>query len=107
MSIAKEKRIAILLIAHLRKVSKERKKDFVPVADDIAGSAAFKQDSTEVMIIVRDLDPIDNIKLLNRGTLSVVKTKAGQNGRIPLLFSSFSAYVATPGLVAKDFREQK
>lgn len=106
VSVAKEKRMAILIIAHLRKISKERKKDFVPTADDISGSGAFKQDSTEVMIIVREVDPIDNIRLTNLGSLYVAKTKAGQNGKIPLIFSPLSAYVGSPGLIAKEFREQ-
>ena len=53
VGLAKKKRTAVLIIAHLRKRSTADKKDYIPTADDISGSGSFKQDSTDVMIIVR------------------------------------------------------
>ncbi len=109
VGLAKEKRMAILIIAHMRKMNKEMKKGYIPRVDDIAGSGAFTQDSTEVFIISRKLDPDDpdGVKLSQEGSLYVMKTKAGPNGKVPLIFSKFSAYVATPELVAQSFREVK
>jgi archaellum biogenesis ATPase FlaH len=103
--LAKEKRIAIMLIAHLRKRGMGKKKDATPTADDISGSASFKQDSTEVMIVVRPSDEADaeGTKLSDVGKMYVTKTKTGPNGSFPLLFSSSSANVVTPGLVASKF----
>lgn len=99
--LAKEQKIAIILIAHLRKKVAGQRKDFIPTADDIAGSGSFKQDSTEVMIVVRPplIDDDENSQLSNHGTLSVVKTKIGPNGSVALLFSERRALIVSPGEV--------
>ncbi len=99
--LAKEKRTAILLIAHLRKRSSSQKRDYTPTSDDISGSGAFKQDSTEVMIVVRPTDPADpdELRLSDSGKLYVAKTKAGPNGSINLLFSERKANITSFGEV--------
>lgn len=106
--LAKEKQMAIMIIAHLRKRGMGKKRDVTPTSDDISGSAAFKQDSTEVMIVVRPLDDLNSEgnQLAKIGKMHVTKTKVGPNGDFPLIFSPSSANVVTPGLVAKQFREQ-
>jgi replicative DNA helicase len=96
--LAKSKMVAILIIAHLRKRSTADKKDYTPTADDISGSGAFKQDSTEVMIIVRpnETNDPDNIILSNYGKLYVVKTKCGPNGTVNLMFATKKALIISP-----------
>ena len=96
--LAKDKRTAILLVAHLRKRSANQKKNYIPDADDIAGSGAFKQDSTEVLIVKTEknsTDPEDFI-LSNKGWIYVVKTKAGPNGRVEVWFSNNKGVLMTP-----------
>lgn len=80
--LTKEKKLAILVIAHLRKRGKDEKKNKMPSMDDISGSAAFKQDSTDVLILTREKDQTDdkNIKLTKYGFLYVMKTKATKGG---------------------------
>lgn len=97
VSLAKKKHTAILIIAHLRKRASGDKKDYIPTADDISGSGAFKQDSTDVMIIVRpneSTDP-DNVILSNYGKLFVVKTKSGPNGVVNLIFETRKALIVS------------
>src|SRR3990167_7524684 len=67
--MTKEKKIAIMIVAHLRKKAKEHKKDYVPTSDDIAGTASFKQDSTDVLILLRQKDEFDphKIKVTDKG----------------------------------------
>lgn len=95
-SLTKERHTAILIIAHLRKRPNEasRKKNFVPTADDIAGSASFKQDSTDVMIIIREKDELDthHLKVTPHGWLYVVKTKNGTSGAVDLRFHDVDLY---------------
>lgn len=95
VSVAKKKLCAVMIIAHLRKRAKNDKKDYVPTSDDISGSGAFKQDSTEVMIATRTLDPndADRLTYTNKGKLFITKTKAGPNGVIDLTFSEKSARI--------------
>lgn len=97
--LAKEKRTAILMIAHLRKKSSAQKADYVPTNDDISGSGAFKQDSTEVMIVIRKKaeGDEDGLRYSAEGKLFVTKTKCGPNGSVPLVFSERKAYIASEG----------
>jgi len=104
VGLAKVKRCAVLIIAHLRKQPTGSKKEYIPTADDISGSGAFKQDSTEVMIIIRpneSTDP-DNIVLSNYGKLFVVKTKSGPNGTINLIFATKKALIVSPEELIRD-----
>lgn len=111
--LAKEKKTAILIIAHLRKRPQGAKQNYTPTSDDISGSGAFKQDSTEVMIVVRPTDETDpeKLQLSNNGKLYVTKTKAGPNGWIGLVFSERKANITSFGeLEAQQeikYREQQ
>jgi len=99
VAAAKKKQCAILLIAHLRKRAKSEKKNYIPTSDDIAGSGAFKQDSTEVMIVTREpltLDK-DEVTYADMGKLYVTKTKTGPNGIIGLHFSERKANIISDG----------
>lgn len=97
--LAKAKQCAIMMIAHLRKRPLGTKKNWIPGSDDIAGSGAFKQDSTEVMIVVRNLkDPEGGgLEYTNDGTLYVTKTKCGPNGSIVLKFQDRKANIESLG----------
>lgn len=97
--LAKAKKCAIVMIAHLRKRSTAQKRDYTPSSDDIAGSGSFKQDSTEVMIVTRDLiDPKSpDPEYSNQGWLYVTKTKCGPNGKIRITFQNFKANITTDG----------
>ena len=97
--LAKSKKCAIMMIAHLRKRDKSTKKKRTIMSDDIAGSAAFKQDSTEVMIVVRDFvnDEGDSMEYADTGTLFVTKTKCGPNGQILVKFKQKTAKIDMEG----------
>lgn len=99
VGIAKKKKCAVMIVAHLRKRGKNDKKDYVPTSDDISGSGAFKQDSTDVLIATRDIDKADEdkIRYTNTGKLYVVKTKSGPNGCIHLGFSDRKAKITSDG----------
>lgn len=86
--ITKQNKTAVILIAHLRKRSASTRKESIPSSDDIAGTAAFKQDSTDVLIVIRQKDEQDPYKLrvTNHGFLYVTKTKAKSVGAVQLLF---------------------
>lgn len=107
--LAKEKKSAIMMIAHLRKRGANMKKDYTPTSDDISGSGSFKQDSTEVMIVVRDfVNPeADNFTYADTGTLYVTKTKCGPNGSIKLTFSNRKANIMSDGEIELKKREEE
>lgn len=81
--LSKVKKCAIMMIAHLRKGVKD-----IPTMDDISGSAAFKQDSTEVLIAIRDKDENDHfgVEYKDTGYILVTKTKSGKPGAIKIVF---------------------
>lgn len=99
--LCKAKQTAIMMIAHLRKRTAQQKKSYTPTSDDISGSGAFKQDSTEVLIVVRELlNPDDGgLEYSMFGTLYVTKTKAGPNGSMQLIFAEQKANITSPGEV--------
>jgi replicative DNA helicase len=101
--LAKEKKTAIMIIAHLRKRMSNQKTDYIPTPDDISGSGSFKQDSTEVMIVVRQMagEEGKTFQYLKDGNLYVVKTKCGPNGVVPIIFSERKANIITSGEMLK------
>lgn len=105
--LSKIKKCAIMMIAHMRKRPMGAKKSYVPGSDDIAGSGAFKQDSTEVLIVVRKLtDPDgDGMEYSGEGILYVTKTKAGPNGNINLQFQDRKANIISLGEAMARARE--
>jgi replicative DNA helicase len=88
-----------MIIAHLRKRGKGDKKNYTPSSDDISGSGAFKQDSTEVLIATRKMASEDSDEVVygNEGMLYVAKTKCGPNGKTQLMFSDRGARIKTNG----------
>lgn len=88
--IAKEKKSAILLVAHINKSASLGKS--VITYDSISGSSAFKQDSTEVLILTKELD--------NSGKIIVAKTKCGPNGTVDIQFMPGSAYIYDQGNIS-------
>lgn len=97
VSIAKKKSCAVMIIAHLRKRAKNEKRGYTPSADDISGSGAFKQDSTDVLIVTRNMksDDKDEIEYSDGGRIVVTKTKSGPNGQVNILFSTRSAKITS------------
>jgi archaellum biogenesis ATPase FlaH len=91
VQLAKKKNSAIILIAHTRKGLK----DGIPKIDDISGSGSFKQDATDVLIVVKDQDEDSKYgnEYLNKGAIIVAKTKSGSNGYIPITFKERSAKI--------------
>lgn len=85
--IATENLCSVVAIAHMRKPETRSKKK-IPTINDISGSAAFKQDATDVWIVHRNLDPDDetNSRYTNTGMLIVGKSKSGMTGPIPICF---------------------
>jgi hypothetical protein len=88
-----------MIIAHLRKRGKNDKRGYIPTSDDISGTGAFKQDSTDVLIATRNMltDDKDEIQYGDTGRLFITKTKSGPNGIINLYFSERSAKIGTTG----------
>lgn len=107
-ALSKAKQCAIMMIAHLRKGIKD-----IPTMDDISGSAAFKQDSTEVLIAIRDKDETDqfNITYKDTGYLLVTKTKSGRNGAMKIHFQNGGGTILSDkevkNLGQKTFEEAK
>jgi hypothetical protein len=90
--LAKDRQSAILLVQHLNK-SKTNKGN---PEDNITGSAAFKQDATEVLLLVRDTeeDEYGAIKNLDTGAILVRKTKTGGGeGVVKLKFIEGSSVI--------------
>lgn len=97
---AKRKKCAIMIIAHLRKRQKHERKNYIPNSNDISGSGAFQQDSTEVFMVTRapKTDDKDEIRYANFGRFYVAKTKAGPNGFFDLIFSERKANILSSEL---------
>ena len=94
-SFSKRNKTAVLIVVHPRKTASSASKDRKLSIQDISGSAAFSQDATDVLIIVRKKDEDDqlNIKYINEGYIAVHKTKAGGNGAAPIKFIEGSALI--------------
>lgn len=95
VKLAQDKHSAIMVVAHLRKKPVSARKDYAPTADDISGSGAFSRDATEVFIVTRtELESEEGIQLLaSDGLLHVVKSKRGNNAKIPIKFMEGKAVI--------------
>jgi replicative DNA helicase len=104
VSIAKKRKCAVMIIAHLRKRGKNDKRNYTPSIDDISGSGSFKQDSTEVLVTTREIDENDEdkIKYTDKGKLFVLKNKSGPNGVIRLYFSDRKAKISSDEIGETD-----
>lgn len=90
--ISKERHCAVMLIQHLNK----SKSDKLSPENNITGSAAFKQDATEVLLIERDRDEDEfgRIRDLNTGNILIRKTKTGGgNGYVPITYVEGTALI--------------
>lgn len=89
VSIAKEKKCAIIQIAHLRKGDAKARKKY-PSINDIGGSGAFTKDATDVMIAYRDPDSDDKygLSFLDTGAILLFKAKVSiSSGKsVPIKF---------------------
>lgn len=93
VDIANRQKTAVMYIVHQKKGTKKGTFDM----DMISGSAAFKQDSTEVIMIKRRLisDNPDEVVFNQMGILAVTKTKMGSAGTVNLFFDLKSGIVKT------------
>jgi archaellum biogenesis ATPase FlaH len=85
---AKKKGTAIMIIAHPRKGNAKSKSNTVIDMNDISGSAAFKQDATDILIIHMNKEEDDHFKLTNSpdGFILLPKVKTGTSGSIKIRF---------------------
>lgn len=82
--IAQQKMSLVLVIAHLNKTFNVTEKNWIPRMNQISGSAAFKQDSDEVLLIGRkpEMTEYDTVKYSDFGVIVVGKTKSGGDGSV-------------------------
>lgn len=99
--LAKSKQCAIMVVAHIRK-RQSRKPQLHE--DDIAGSGAFKQDSTEVLLVVRESNKDESGSEIytNMGSILVRKTKSGKQGRVVIEFQEDGAGILDTEDMARD-----
>jgi archaellum biogenesis ATPase FlaH len=85
---AKKKKTAIMIIAHPRKPMGRNKKNNPLTMNEISGSAAFKQDATDVMILHMDKDEDDPHGMTNAptGYILLPKVKTGKSGTVEIYF---------------------
>lgn len=85
---AKKKKTAIMIIAHPRKPMTKSKKDTPLTMNEISGSAAFKQDATDVMILHRIKDMSDTFHMTNTNEAVILlpKVKTGRSGTVNFHF---------------------
>jgi len=102
-SFSKRNKTCVLIVVHPRKTSPSKKQKGLSI-QDISGSAAFSQDATDVLIVMRKKDEDDplNIKYLNDGYIAVHKTKAGGNGASAIKFIEGSALIMEQDEYAKN-----
>lgn len=92
--LAKRQKCAFLSIVHPRKPSTKGKNKVISM-NDISGSASFKQDSTEVLLIFRETREEDQFGLeyVDTGYILVAKTKSGRSGSVQIQFVPDSAVI--------------
>lgn len=85
---AKKKKTAIMIIAHPRKPIGSNKKNKPLTMNEISGSAAFKQDATDILILHMDKDPDDQHMMTNlpTGVILLPKVKTGKSGSVEIYF---------------------
>ena len=101
VGLSKELLTCVVAIAHPRKPSSSQRNRILTLYD-VSGSAAFAQDSTEVLVIHRPtVDTKDEtcVELSDKGFLLIQKTKAGANGTVYIDFHHDKALVSTNGSI--------
>lgn len=97
VSLAKQKKSAIIFIVHMRKkqggFKRKDEGERLPSMEELKGSSAFYQDSTDVLFVTRAIGG-DDITQEDYGKLVVVKTKSGKNGIVPIYFHRDSAKIS-------------
>ncbi len=90
--LAKERQCAVMVIQHQNKAKADKKSP----ENNITGSAAFKQDATDVLILRRDQDEDEfgALKSLNTGAILIRKSKSDlPQGVVPIEFISGTALI--------------
>lgn len=94
--LAQRKSSAVMIIAHLNKSTNISPESWIPSMNQISGSAAFKQDSDDVLVIARKPEEMLESDLWmfgEEGCIYVNKTKAGRSGVVPVVFKDGTAMV--------------
>lgn len=93
VSTAKKKKSAIMIIAHPRKGIGKNKNNNPLEMNDISGSAAFKQDATDILILHKQKSETDEFKLTDSpdGWILMPKVKTGKTGSVKIRFLKDSA----------------
>ena len=96
------------MVAHINKEASKRNKPLT--YNDISGSAAFKQDSTDVWILEREVVKGKEEKddkgwkdYKEEGKIKVCKSKSGRNGEVPIFFREGKALVEEGTEGAADY----
>lgn len=99
---AKKKGSAIMIIAHPRKGNAKSKSGTIIDMNDISGSAAFKQDATDILILHRNKEEDDHFKLTNSadGFILLPKVKTGTSGSVKIRFVPNSAVMLDESEIA-------
>jgi archaellum biogenesis ATPase FlaH len=107
-NLAKQKNIPIMMVAHINKEASKRNKSLT--YNDISGSAAFKQDSTDVWILERlvkkgkeEKDDKGWKDYLEEGKIKVCKSKSGKNGEVTVFFREGKALVEEGSEGVEDY----
>jgi len=103
--LAKKQRTAIVSIVHPRKPTGVGVRKRVISMNDISGSAAFKQDSTEVLLVSREFKEDDKFGLdyEDNGYILVAKQKSGTPGAVPIRFVPGTALILDSREASLDF----
>ena len=103
VTLAQQQNSAVMFIVHMRKKTGYKKKPDgeqpMPGIDELKGSSALSQDSTDVMFITRATD-MDGFTQLNEGKIIIVKTKSGRNGAMEINFVDDSAHISGPNEIS-------
>ncbi len=85
---AKKKKTAVMIIAHPRKPVGSNKKNKPLTMNEISGSAAFKQDATDILILHMDKMDEDQYGITNAptGCILLPKIKSGKSGVVEIYF---------------------
>lgn len=94
--LAQEKMTHVMLIAHLNKTFDVSPKKWIPTMNQISGSAAFKQDADDVLLLARrpEKGEYNTLQYTDEGVVVVAKTKSPKGRNIaPIIFDPHSAMI--------------
>lgn len=93
--LAQDKMTHILIVAHLNKSFEAKPTSWIPTMNQISGTASFKQDADDVLIIARQPKLTEyGMEYTDKGAIVVAKTKSPKLHRFcPLVFDPSSGLI--------------